>query len=183
LGSRSASTLKVDPSLIHRLFYPQVPLVMAAQFRGRVSAMPVASYASISDTPPLVAVACNPRGFTCKLALNAGSFSLSVLDRNQAGAISLLATLSGAKAKDKLADAGLKHGIGVKAKVPVIEAALATMECKLQSKKKLGDHLLLVARVEAAYASGAFADFWDFSKYRPLLYTGWRGGLTTYSGA
>ncbi|HYB07809.1 MAG TPA: flavin reductase family protein [Nitrososphaerales archaeon] len=175
--------MKVDPSLVHRLFYPQVPLVMAAQSGGRVSAMPVVSYASISDSPPLVAVACNPSGFTCKLALKAGSYSLSVLDRNMSDAISLLATISGAKAKDKLADAGLKHHKGTALDVPVIDSALATMECRLSSRRKLGDHRLLVARVEAAYATDAFTDFWNFRVYKPLLYTGWRNGLSTYPGA
>ncbi|MDG6910612.1 MAG: flavin reductase family protein [Nitrososphaerota archaeon] len=175
--------MKVNPSLIHRLFYPQVPLVMAAQSGGRVSAMPVVSYTSVSDSPSLLAVACNPWGFTCKLALKAGSFSLSVLDRDHADAIARMATTSGAKAKDKLADLGLKHTRGTRLDVPVIEDALATLECKLESRKKVGDHLLLVGRVEAAYASGAFTDFWDFTKYKPLLYTGWREGLTTYPGS
>ncbi len=174
--------LKVDHSLVHRLFYPQVPLLMAAQSRGRVSAMPVVSYACISDTPPLVAVACKPAGFTCKLALKAGSYSLSVLGNASADAISALSTKSGANTKDKLADSGLKHNLGTMLKVPVLEAAVATLECRLKSKKKFGDHVLLVGMVEAAYATDAFSDFWDFTKYRPLLYTGWRDGLSTYPG-
>lgn len=175
--------MKVDPSLIHRLFYPQVPLVMSAQSKGRVSAMPVVSYASVSDSPPLVAVACNPAGFTCKLARKAGSFSLSVLSRDHAEVIARMATTSGAKTRDKLADLGLRHTPGTKLDVPVVEAAIATLECRVKSRKKLGDHLLLVGRVEAAYASGAFTGFWDFASYRPLLYTGWRDGLTTYPGS
>lgn len=172
--------MKVDPSLIHRLFYPQVPLVLAAQLEGRISAMPVVSYASVSDSPPLVAVACNPRAFTCKLAQRARSFSLSVVDSSHAGSISRLATVSGSTVEDKLSDANLEHHKGKKLDVPALEAALATLECGLKSKVRLGDHLLLVGIVEAAYASPAFNDFWDYSKYRPLLYTGWRNGLTAY---
>jgi flavin reductase (DIM6/NTAB) family NADH-FMN oxidoreductase RutF len=175
--------LKVDPSLVHRLFYPQVPLVLSAQLRGRVSAMPVVSYASVSDAPPMVAVACYPGGFTCKLVQRAGSFSLSVLDSSHSESIARLATVSGSTVKDKLADASLRHSRGRKLSVPVLEAALATLECRLKSKTKLGDHLLLMGLVEAAYASSAFTDFWDYSKYRPLLYTGWRDGLTAYPGA
>jgi flavin reductase (DIM6/NTAB) family NADH-FMN oxidoreductase RutF len=175
--------MKVSPSLIHRLFYPQVPLVMSVQFRGRVSAMPVVSYASVSDSPPMVVVACNPDGFTCKLAIKARSFSLSLLDRRRIEAFARLATVSGAKVKDKLTDAGLEHSHGTKLKVPVIKGAFATLECSLMSKKRTGDHLLLAATVEAAYATGAFTDFWDYSDYKPLLYTGWRDGMTTYAGA
>ena len=175
--------MEVNPGLIHRLFYPQVPLVMAAQHRGRVSAMPVVSYASVSDKPPTVVVACNPEGFTCKLALKAGSFSLPLLDTDCVDSLARLATVSGGKVKDKLADAGLAYTQGTTLRVPVIDKALATLECRLSGTRKVGDLLLLTGRVRAARATGAFADFWDFSKYRPLLYTGWRDGMTTYPGA
>jgi len=174
--------MEVDRSLIHRLFYPQVPLVMAAQYRGRVSAMPVVSYLSASEAPPLVAVACRPEGFTCKLALKARSFSLSILDRGYAESMSKLATVSGAKVKDKLAEVGLSHSPGRKVGAPVLHAAVATIECTLRSSPKTGDHVVLVGRVDAAYASGAFTDSWDYKKYSPMLYTGWSEGLTLYGG-
>ena len=174
--------MEVNPSLVHRLFYPQVPLVMSAQHRGRVSAMPVVSYASASDNPPAVVVSCNPGGFTCRLAQKAGCFSLSILDRGSVGAFARLATVSGTKVKDKLADAGLNHTQGKALKVPVIGLALATLECKLTGKRKIGDHLLITGEVRAAYATGAFNDFWDYSRYKPLLYAGWREGMTTYPG-
>jgi len=172
--------MKVDPALIHRLFYPQVPLVLSAMLGGRVSAMPVVSYASVSDNPPLVAVSCAQGGFTCRLALKAKSFSLSVLDRRSADAISRLASVSGAKVKDKLTDAGLKYRKGARLNVPLIEGAQATLECSLAYKKTFGDHTLLVGLVKSAAASGSFNGFWDFGAYRPLLYTGWQGKLTTY---
>ncbi len=141
--------------------------------------MPVVSYASVSDSPPLVAVACNPRSFTCKLAIKASSFSLCILDRGHANAVAKLATTSGSKVKDKLLDAGLKHHLGSKLKVPVIKGAEATLECMVKDEWNLGDHTLLVGLVEAASASDAFGDFWDFQKYHPLLYTGWKERLTT----
>lgn len=174
--------MEVAPTLIHRLFYPQVPLVMSVRYRGRVSAMPVVSYASVSDKPPMVAVACNPEGYTCKLARKSGAYSLSLVDRNRVGAVGRLATVSGAKVKDKLADAGLQHEVGKKLKVPVIREALATLECRLESSKKTGDHMLIIGRVVTAYATSAFTDFWDYSHYEPMLYTGWRDGITVYPG-
>ena len=142
--------------------------------------MPVVSYASVSDRPSMVVVACNPGGFTCKLAQRAGAFSLSLLDRRRVDAFARLATVSGATVKDKLADAGLKHGGGTELDVPVIRDAFATLECRLKSKRRTGDHLLLIAEVLAASSSAAFTDFWDYSRYKPLLYAGWRGGMTTY---
>ena len=174
--------VKVEDSLIHRLFYPQVPLVLSAEYGGRISAMPVVSYASISDRPPMVAVACSSMGYTCRLALKAKAFSLSVLHRDHKEAMSQLATLSGAKLIDKLRGAGLSHERGRVLNVPVIKGSFATLECKLKETKRYGDHLLLVGAVKNANASKAFTEFWDFDEYKPLLYTGWRNKLTVYPG-
>lgn len=172
--------MDVPGALVHRLFYPQVPAVMSAQRRGRVSAMPVVSYASISDSPPLLAVSCNPDGFTCKLAVGAKAFSLSVMPRSLMSSVERLAQVRGADVKDKLESVGLAHGSGTVLPVPVIEGAEAVLECQLRSNRQEGDHVLLVGLVKAAHASDAFSEFWDFSIYSPILYAGWRGGLTTY---
>jgi len=175
--------LKVNPSLIHRLFYPQVPAILSAMAGKRVSAMPVVSYTSVSDSPPMVAVSSVPSHYTCRLVLEAGCFSLCILDRDHAGAVARLGSVSGAKVEDKLTDAGLEYTRGEKLKVPVIKGSAATLECSLAAKRRFGDHLLLVGEVRAARAVEAFDEFWDFAKYRPLLYTGWREGLTTLPGA
>jgi len=145
--------------------------------------MPVVSYTSVSDAPPMVAVSSAPSHYTCRLVLEAGCFSLCILDREHAGAIARLASVSGSKVEDKLSDAGLKYSKGARLKVPVIHGAAATLECSLAAKQRFGDHLLLVGEIRAARATGAFNGFWDFAKYRPLLYTGWRDGLTTLPGA
>jgi flavin reductase (DIM6/NTAB) family NADH-FMN oxidoreductase RutF len=175
--------LKVDFSRLHRLFYPQVPTILSARSATRVSAMPVVSYASVSTSPPLLVVACDPDAFTLRLALASKAFSLSLLGRHQIPAMERLATTSGRDVADKLSDAGLGYTAGVKLDVPVIRGAEATLECQLHSKRRLGDHVLLVGLVKACYASSKFGDFWDFKAYRPVLYTGWQGGMTTYKGS
>jgi flavin reductase (DIM6/NTAB) family NADH-FMN oxidoreductase RutF len=174
--------LKVDPKLIHRLFYPQVPVVLSAAYRGRVSAMPVVSYAAVSDSPPLVTVGCNPDSFTCKLALKARTFSISLLGSPQLGAVERLAEVHGSSVKDKLRAAGLAHTRGTRLPVPVIGGSEATLECEVRRSVKTGDHLLLIGLVNAASASSAFSDFWDFRRYSPILYAGWKDGMTTFPG-
>jgi flavin reductase (DIM6/NTAB) family NADH-FMN oxidoreductase RutF len=144
--------------------------------------MPVVSYASVSNTPSLVAISCNPESYTCKLALRAKSFSLSLLSREDTVRLETLATTHGGEVKDKLAAAGLSHVRGKTLGVPVISGAWATLECSLKKRPKLGDHILVVGEVRAAYTRGAFSDFWDFRKYRPILYTGWKNGMTSYEG-
>lgn len=142
--------------------------------------MPVVSYLSASAVPPLIGVACKPESFTCKLALKGGAFSLSVLDQKHSEEMSMLATLSGAKVKDKLAEVGLGHSTGKAAGVPVLDEAMATLECKVRSSPRSGDHLILTGEIVAAYASEAFVEFWDYKLYRPILYAGWKDGLSLY---
>lgn len=128
----------------------------------------------------MIVVACEPGSFTLKLALASKAFSLSLLDRHRIKAMERLGATSGRDLADKLTGVNLSHKKGIELDVPVIRGAEATLECQLQSKKRLGDHVLLVGFVKACYASDKFSDFWDFSRYRPILYTGWREGMMTY---
>ncbi len=173
--------MKVEFSRLHRIFYPQVPLALCAQHGGRVSGMPVVAYASLSDSPPLIGVACNPLAFTYRLCVRARAFSLCLLDSRHLRLMEKLATVSGARTTDKLVEVGFSHSRGASVDAPVITGSAATIECSLFSRKKLGDHFLLVGKVEACYASEDFSDFWAFRKYKPILYTGWRKGMTTYA--
>jgi flavin reductase (DIM6/NTAB) family NADH-FMN oxidoreductase RutF len=171
----------VDQRIIHRLFYPQVPLVLCARAEERVSAMLVVSYASASEKPPFVAVSCSPLAFTCKLALKAGAFSLCALDRKELGSVELLASISGEKVKDKLEAAGIPYALGEALHTPIIASSVASLECSIESKRKLGDHVLIIGEVKGCDAAEGFSDFWDFAKYRPILYTGWKNGMSTYA--
>ena len=114
--------------------------------------------------------------------MRAGSFSLSLLGRDDTTKLDKLATTHGGDVRDKLASAGLTHRRGTRLSVPVIAGAFATIECSLKSKQKAGDHLLLIGLVRAAYATDAFSDFWDFRRYKPILYTGWKDGMTVFQG-
>lgn len=142
--------------------------------------MPVVSYASVSEVPSLVAVSCAPLAFTYLVIAKSRLFSLCFLDRSQTRAVEFLATHSGRGTDDKLADSGLSHRPGRKLDVPVVKESVASLECSLWARRRLGDHVLIVGKVEAAYASADFADYWRFRKYEPILYTGWQGRLTTY---
>ena len=171
---------EIDPSRVHRLFYPDVPAILCASHQGRISAMPVVSYASVSEVPSLVAVSCAPGAFTYLVIAKSKHFSLCFLDRDQTRALEFLATHSGRGTTDKLADSGLSHRRGEKLDVPVIKESMAALECSLWARRRLGDHVLVVGKVEAAEASADFADYWRFRRYKPILYTGWQGRLTTF---
>ncbi len=142
--------------------------------------MPVVSYLSISMRPPVVGVACFPSGFTLGLAQKAGAFSLSALDERYLRKVSKLAETSGHWTRNKVKAAGFKPYKGAVLGTPQFKEASASLECRIISTAEIGDHVLLTGEVVAARSSDAFSDYWDFGRYRPILYAGWRKGMTAY---
>ena len=174
---------RVDPALAHRLFYPEVPAVLAASSGKTVAGMPVVSYSALSQRPPLLGVSCARDSFTLRIATAAKAFSLSLLGEEHVSALAYLASHKGGYGSDKLEAAGLMHGRGSKLDAPVIVGSAASLECSLTKVLRSGDHSFLVGKVEAASASSDFRGYWRFRSYHPILYAGWQGGMSLYRPA
>jgi len=170
----------VDPSKVYRLLYPMVPAILACSDRSLVYAMPVVSMVSLSNSPPLIGVASSPEHSPHQAIVSVRRFSLSWVDASMARALELLGTTPH-DAVDKLHSAGLKHARGKSLDVPIVEGAVASLECTLYARQALGDHELLVGKVEDARASDDFNEYWRFQKYDPVLYAGIQeGAFKTY---
>jgi len=165
----------VDPSKVYRLLYPAVPAILSCVDRGMVYAMPVVSIVSLSGTPPLVGVSSSPTHATHEAIVRVKSFSLSWVDASFVRSLEVLGT-TGHTSPDKLGAAGLKHTKGKSLDVPIVEGAVASLECSLYARQALGDHELLVGKVHDARASDDFQDYWKFQTYSPVLYAGTQGG-------
>jgi flavin reductase (DIM6/NTAB) family NADH-FMN oxidoreductase RutF len=50
----------VDPAKVHRLFYPQVPVVVTVEHTRRIGAMPAIWCMPLSFNPPLIEVSVAP---------------------------------------------------------------------------------------------------------------------------
>ncbi|HUH99786.1 MAG TPA: flavin reductase family protein [Nitrososphaerales archaeon] len=165
----------VDLSKVYRLFYPAVPAIISCNEGSNVYSMPVVSIISVSNDPPLIGVASSPDHSTCRAIVKARRFSVCWVDASQARALEFLGTTPHT-VDDKLASAGLLHKKGRKLDVPLVEGAVATLECSLDSRRRFGDHDLLVGRVHDARAIEDFKEYWVFERYEPVLYAGMRGG-------
>lgn len=154
--------------------------MLAAQWGKTVAAMPVVSYSALSGRPPLFGVACAKGSFTLRTISLARRFSVCLLDEERVLAVTKLASGHGAEGIDKLASAGLRHRKGTKLGAPVILGSVASLECSLQKSLRTGDHVLLIGRIEEALASEDFRGYWRFWSYRPMLYSGWKRGVTLY---
>jgi flavin reductase (DIM6/NTAB) family NADH-FMN oxidoreductase RutF len=180
IASPEEEMIPIDTSKVYRLLYPAVPAILACSDRSLVYAMPVVSMISLSNNPPLVGVASSPQHSTHQAIVSVRCFSLSWVDASMARALEALGTRPHTSV-DKLHAAGLKHQRGRTLDVPLVEGAVATLECMLYARQSLGDHELLVGRVQDARASEDFQEYWRFQKYHPVLYAGIQGGaFATY---
>jgi flavin reductase (DIM6/NTAB) family NADH-FMN oxidoreductase RutF len=170
----------VNPKNIHRLFYPSVPLLMCASYGNLKSAMPVVSYAALSEIPPLVGVSCLLASNTLKLARKSGCFGLCILDKRYYRSVEFLGTHSSREIKDKISASGLTPVKAKSINCYVISESSAVVECINSRRIATGDHVLLIGKVVESYASEDFREYWSFRNYKPILYTGIKDGFTMY---
>jgi flavin reductase (DIM6/NTAB) family NADH-FMN oxidoreductase RutF len=170
----------VDLSKVYRLFYPNVPVIVAASYDNIVSAMPVVSLVSLSNKPSRVGFSSFTTHSTYKTILSAHSFSISWLDKRFVNAVELLGLPRVTSVNDKLAFAGFEHHKGRTLDVPVIDSASAVLECSLLNTYNFGDHDLIIGDVKAAYASEDFSEYWQFKDYHPILYIGSAYGFRVF---
>jgi flavin reductase (DIM6/NTAB) family NADH-FMN oxidoreductase RutF len=175
LKIKSIPRLSVDPSKAYRLFYPQVPVIVAAK-KGRIvaamaasSCMPVSS----SDENARIAVALREGSGTARALESASTFSLNWLDYSQRLVVTKLSSpvsKKGRSGSDKLKSLGLSYRLVFEA--PVLESAKAYAICTKSDAIKVGDHRLFVGRLIGAMASLDFDLNWRFKEYSPILYIG-----------
>jgi flavin reductase (DIM6/NTAB) family NADH-FMN oxidoreductase RutF len=103
--------------------------------------------ASLSLEPPLMLVCLDRAANTHPRMLEATTFVINVI---RAGAENeQLARLFASKRDDKFADVPFRQGLGG---APILDAALAWLECELDRTYEGGDHTIFVGRVIDAAA-------------------------------
>ena len=177
---RSRAMNPVEPSKVYRLLYPAVPAIITCSDRGMIYAMPVVSMISLSNNPPLIGISSSPKHATHEAIASVRRFALSWVDASLVRSLEVLGTTPHSPF-DKLQSAGLKHTRGQSLDMPIVEGAVASLECSLYARQTLGDHELLVGKVHNAMASDDFQEYWRFQSYSPVLYAGIQdGSFRTY---
>lgn len=163
----------VETSKTHRLFYPQVPVLVTVEFEARIGGMPAIWCMPLSFTPPLIGVAVAPEHETYKMLIGAGAFGINWLEFKYAKEIARLGQMSAKQSMDKLSSVGLTPIKETKTSQPLIGQASAILECKLAERHRFGTHELVVGEVLRASSNDYFdGEYWDFSNYNALLYAG-----------
>jgi flavin reductase (DIM6/NTAB) family NADH-FMN oxidoreductase RutF len=115
--------------------------------RGAAAGMTATAFLSVSLDPPLVMVSVRTGSRMDELLERQPLWAASLLAEGQraiAGRFAMKGRLS-----DRLLFTEVPHELGEVSGAPLIEGALATVECRTEQRVPAGDHTLVVARVLA----------------------------------
>ena len=115
---------------------------------GKPAGLIVNSLTSVSLEPPLVAFCPARRSLTWQRMRRTGQFGVSVLSQEQEDFVRR-AIPAGA---DRFAGIDWELGRGG---VPLLTDALATLECEIAAEYAVGDHWIVVARVDGLHTRAA----------------------------
>ena len=130
--------------------------------------MTATAFCSVSLEPPLVLVCIDNLSVTQSYVAEAGSFGISILSRGQA----FLADRFAGRAPlvDPQFDGVPYHREATG--VPLLDGALAWLDCRVVSAFDAGDHTIFVGQVEAAGSSTVGEPLVFFRSAFPRLGTG-----------
>ncbi len=164
---------ELPPGYMDRIAYPVIPAFIVAGTKERVGGMLAAWWTQLSFNPFLMGVAVAPERYTYRLLIEAGKFSLNVVDFKYVDVMPYIGDVSERFLKNKISKAGFKVEWDEEFGIPYIGEARGYMLLKLIDRRKYGDHDLFVGEVLKAYADETFVDGrWDLSRYKPLMYMG-----------
>lgn len=129
-----------------RRFASGVTVVTAAH-GGRRAGMTVSAFLSVSLEPPTILVSLHAAAETLALARAAGAFAVSLLHADQEQVSARFAGFGFPKDADRFE--GSRTGTRVTG-APVLEDALAWVDCRVRELHGVGTHVLLVGDVVAA---------------------------------
>jgi flavin reductase (DIM6/NTAB) family NADH-FMN oxidoreductase RutF len=116
--------------------------VIGVADRERRNAFTAAWLTQVSFEPLLLALSVNPGHASWPLLLAGGGFLVNVLSREQLDLARHFGTRSGREA-DKLAGIGWRPG---PSGAPILDGALAYLDCRLIQRVIAGDHEIVLAR-------------------------------------
>ena len=165
---RKIPKLAVKQNFAYRLFYPQIPMVLAAKYHSLLAAMPTNSCMMASDEPAMIAVSVPKGSKTNAVLRKAKNFAINWLNFRDRKIVNQL--FFGNKSRDELRALNIPYLLVFGA--PVLDASVAYLICRKESEFEAGDNDLFLGRFVGAMASLDFDEYWKFEDYKPALYVG-----------
>jgi flavin reductase (DIM6/NTAB) family NADH-FMN oxidoreductase RutF len=152
----------IGPDDFRRLlghFASGVTVVTTRDSEGRPAGLTASAFTSVSLTPPMILVCVAQNAQSYEALRNADRFAVNILGQGQESLSNRFATKS-SSAAEKFEGVGCTAGI---LGLPILDGALAHLECTTVHAYPGGDHTIFVGQIEAgASHDGAAAE--------PLLY-------------
>ena len=133
--------------------------VVTALADGRPQGITVNALTSVSLDPPMVLIALDRRRFIVPTIDATGRYAVNVLAEDQQWLSDCFAGANVTPGREAFCGAAWRPGA---TGLPLLEGAIASMECAVVERVSAGDHWLYVARVEALATADETAP--------PLLY-------------
>jgi flavin reductase (DIM6/NTAB) family NADH-FMN oxidoreductase RutF len=151
----------VDPAMLRRVlgsFATGVTVVTSLQ-DGVPRGVTVSAFMSISLEPPLVLVALDQARSLDPVIQRTGAYAVNILGEDDAALSECFTGAPVEPGRDAFCGVAWRRGV---LGMPILERAIASLECSLEQVVRLGDHDFLVGRV----VSTASRD----DRAEPLLY-------------
>ena len=125
--------------------------------------MTVSAFSSVSADPPLVLVCANQASTTHSVIEEGGIFAVNILAEHQQDSSNVFAS-------SKLEDTRLQRVPWREGETgaPLIDEALASLECKVRSAHREGSHTIYIGQVEAVHLSDSAPLLYYQGAYRDL---------------
>lgn len=138
-------------------FASGVSVVTSKGKDGKLHAITVSAFSSLSLNPPLILICIDNRSSLLEHLAAGCSFAVNILGEEQ----EMLSRRFAAKEPDRFEGIGYQEGVSGS---PLLDDALTTLECQVVDNYAGGDHTIVVGEVEATH----------LTDNKPLLY--FRGG-------
>lgn len=133
--------------------YPEsVSLVSSVEKGGKTNLIPLGWFMQTSLDPPMIAISVGKTRYSHKLISETKEFVFMYPGIDMESDIIYCGTHSG-KDVDKIKELKLKTIAAKEVKAPLLEKALACLECKVKNSIDTGDHTIFSGQVLRAYTS------------------------------
>jgi flavin reductase len=137
--------------------------VVTSRSGDKTHGMTVSAFSSVSADPPLILVCANQSSTTHDLIEEGGVFAVSILASHQQDVSSVFAS-------SKHEDSRLQQvrWTAGETGAPLIDEAVASLECTVVSAHREGSHTIYVGHVQAAHTTDAEPLLYYKGSYRSL---------------
>ncbi len=137
--------------------------VVTSRSGDKVHGMTVSAFSSVSADPPLVLVCANQASTTHGIIEEGGIFAVNILAAHQQDVSNVFA--SSEHEDSRLEKVSWTEGT---TGAPLIDDAVASLECKVSSAHREGSHTIYIGKVEAVHTRDAEPLVYFKGGYRSL---------------